>query len=134
ISDSIHPPLMSWLLGAFDALLPGTGLFVVFNAFLLFATLYAVTRLHDRVSWLAIPVAVALVLTPQVLIYQTIVWKDVLFANLAISGFACLAHALRRWPPSRAKLLLLALLLLALASLTRQNGLIVLLAGAIALA
>ena len=33
--DSWHPPVMAWLLGLFDSLLPGTGLFLLFTVLLL---------------------------------------------------------------------------------------------------
>jgi hypothetical protein len=33
--DSWHPPVMAWLLGLFDGLLPGTGLFLLFTTLLL---------------------------------------------------------------------------------------------------
>ena len=74
-------------------------------------------------------------LTPQLLIYQGIVWKDVLFANAAVAGFVALAHAGHRWPQRRTRLALIALsfLLLALATLARQNGVLVLVCGAIGL-
>src|SRR5262245_7124097 len=57
VSESFHPPLMSLLLGVFDAIVPGTGVYVAFNVLLLFASLWAIPRLHDRVSWLATPIA-----------------------------------------------------------------------------
>lgn len=135
VSQSFNPPFMSWLLGTFDALVPGTGLFVAFNVLLLFASLYALTYLQDRLSWLTVPTALLMFCTPQILIYQAIVWKDVLFANLAIAGFVCLAYGVQRWaePLARLPWLLASILLLALACLTRQNGVLVLLAAAVAL-
>src|ERR1700733_365157 len=33
-----HPPVMAWMLGLFDALVPGTGLFVIFDEILFFAS------------------------------------------------------------------------------------------------
>jgi hypothetical protein len=136
VIESFNPPIMAWLLGAFDAFVPGTGLYVAAVALLLFATLYALPRLHERASWLSVPTALALVLTPQVLVYQAIVWKDVLFANLAVAGFVCLAYGARRLAePDAGRLPVLAsFFLFALASLTRQNGMLVLPAAAVALA
>jgi hypothetical protein len=70
-----------------------------------------------------------------VLIYQGIVWKDVAFANTAIGGGACLAQALSRWEARRRRwiYLLCALVLFAIASLVRQNGVLVPAVGALAL-
>ena len=39
-----HPPVMSWLLGLGDALLPGTGLFVLFDIVLAFGALLSLMR------------------------------------------------------------------------------------------
>jgi hypothetical protein len=108
-------------MGVFDSLVTGTGLFILFNgALALFAFLtFAQPR---RASGLTLPLAVLVMLTPQWLLYQGIVWKDVLFADAAIAGFAALGRAVRGtplwYPPS--------LLLLALAVMTRQNGLAIL--------
>jgi hypothetical protein len=130
-----HPPVMSWLLGLGDAVLPGTGLFVCFNAALLFASLVSLVWTRPKISWAVVPVAVACAALPQVLIYQGTIWKDVLFANASVAGFVCLAHAGERWAHRRARFTLtgLAFLLFALAALARQNGVIVLLAAAAAL-
>ncbi len=74
--------------------------------------------------------------TPQVLLYQGIVWKDVLFANLAIAGFVTLAIAGEKWerPRLRFGLIFAAFLLLCVATLVRQNGGVVLPAGVAAVA
>ena len=40
-----HPPVTSWLLGALDAVLPGTALFVVIDALLIYGSLWALMRL-----------------------------------------------------------------------------------------
>ena len=52
--DSWHPPVMAWLLGLFDALLPGPGLFLLFMV-LLFAGawLSVVARRPARVGRVA---------------------------------------------------------------------------------
>ena len=135
IYSSVGPPLMSWLLGLLDRLVPGGGLFVILNAALFFGSLLALTTLRPRAWWLAVPVAIAFfVLSPLTLIYQAIVWKDVLFANLALAGFVCLAHSARLWPRKTGRLYPLAgcIFALALAALTRQNGLICLILAALA--
>jgi hypothetical protein len=71
------------------------------------------------------------ILTPQILLYQGIVWRDVLFANLTVAGFILLAHAAKAWQ-ARPPVLPLAgaLVCLALAALARQNGLILVVAAA----
>lgn len=132
--ETWHPPVMSWLLGIADFILPGGGLFAAFDATLLFGSLLLLVRLRERVSWWAVPVLVACALTPQFLLYPGIVWKDVLFATAAIAGFACLAFAAARWKRRAVCLFLigLSLLFLTLAALARQNGIVVSLMGAVA--
>lgn len=130
------PVVYARILGLFDALLPGTALYVAVSSLVLFLALISLRWLRGGVSWLSAPLALAFVLTPQVLIYQGIAWKDVLFANLAIAGFVALAHAGRRWDrlKPRLALLLLAAALLAVAILVRQNGLLILGPAALAVA
>ena len=79
--------------------------------------------------------AALVALTPQVLIYQAIVWKDIAFANTAIGGMVCVAYAVRVWPNAWRRWIFLAaaLVLLAIASQVRQNGIIVTILGATAL-
>ncbi|MHB8285259.1 MAG: hypothetical protein ACYDD1_11340 [Caulobacteraceae bacterium] len=131
---SWHPPIMAWVLGLGDSILPGSALFVVMDAALLFGGLAALTLAARRVSWAAPAVALVLALSPLVLIYQGIVWKDVFFADCSAAGFICLSLA-DRATRSRPRLGLIALgfLLFVLASLIRQNGLTAPLAGAAAL-
>lgn len=119
--DSWHPPVMAWLLGLFDAAVPGTLLFLIFQSGLLLFALLAFVWLRPRMGWAGAIVALLIVLTPQWLLYQGEIWKDILFADSAIAGFAALALASRdrRW-------LIAALLLLSLAAMTRQNGVVVL--------
>src|SRR5579862_645644 len=50
---SWHPPVMAWLLGLGDRILPGTGLFVLFDAALLFTALLSLVWLRPQVRWLA---------------------------------------------------------------------------------
>jgi len=130
-----HPAIMSWLLGLADAVVPGAALFVVFDALLFFASLLALLLIRPKPSRAACAVAAFLVLTPQVLIYQGIVWKDVLFADAGVAGFVCLAFVGERWANTKLRFALIAVacVLFALAALVRQNGAIVALAGAVAL-
>src|SRR6185312_2530643 len=94
---SWHPPVMAWLLGVGDAVVPGSGLFVLFDASLLFGALLLLVWASPRASWWGVGAAAVAVLLPQLLLYQAIVWKDVLFADASVAGFVCLAMAERRW-------------------------------------
>ncbi len=131
-----HPPIMAWMLGLGDRLVTGPGLFMAFDAALLFASLAALAMGRSRVSWAAPVVALALILTPQVLIYQGIVWKDVLYANTSVAGFVALylSDAAARTRRTRVALLAIAFAALALAALARQNGAVSVLVGAGAVA
>jgi hypothetical protein len=128
-----HPAIMSWLLGIADALRPGAAYFVLFDTVLAFAALVSLLWVPRRVSWVAVIAAVIVVCLPQLILYQGIVWKDVLFADATLAGFVCLAHAAARWSSKRVRLAALgaALLFVVLATLTRQNGAIVLLCAAV---
>lgn len=130
-----HPPVMAWLLGSFDGLHPGTGLFTAFDAALAFGSFFALAGLWARPSWAAPAVAAAAVSMPQLLLYQGIVWKDVLFADAGLAGFAGLAWAAEIWPRASLRYGLLAASagLLALAALARQNGALLILGAALSL-
>jgi hypothetical protein len=128
--NSWHPPLMAWLLGVFDSLVPGTFLFLLFQSLLLLGGLLALLALKPR-GWLSAGVALLIVLTPQWLLYQGDIWKDMLFADAAIAGFAALAWHARRPHPAWA---IAGLLLLILAAAVRQNGVVLLPVAAITLA
>jgi hypothetical protein len=125
-----HPPVMAWMLGIADALVPGTGLFILFDTVVFFACFGSILWLAPRPSWLAVPVALLCMLLPQVAVYQGIVWKDVLFADSAVAGFVLLAHAAAHWRERRRWLFLVAAFTcLALATLARQNGNVALIFG-----
>ena len=131
-----HPPVMAWLLGLADHVHPGAWLFVVLNGALFFGGLFAFVALERRPRAVCLPLLVLWMVSPIVLVYQGVVLKDVLFANAALGGFAALAWAGRSWakPLRRAALVAASLLLFCLASLVRQNGFVVPLFGALALA
>ncbi len=135
VYNTWHPPVMAWMLGVGDYLLPGAGLFAVFDTTLAFASLLALSRMQPRTSWAAVLAALLCVLSPQFLLYQGIIWKDVLFADAAVAGYVCLALAASRWEDRRARFsfILISLLLLSLATLVRQNGAIVAFVGALTL-
>ena len=132
---SWHPPVMAWMLGVGDAILPGTGLFVLFDALLLFAALLSLVWIRPRVTWFGAAVAALCLALPQLVLYQALVWKDVLFADAMVAGFIALAQAEARWANVKARWVLIAgaFALFALAALTRQNGFVVPLFGALAL-
>jgi hypothetical protein len=80
-------------------------------------------------------VLTAAFLLPQVAIFQGVVWRDVLFADLTVAGFVALALAARLWRrrPARWALLALAAVALAAGALVRQNGGVVIVPWALAL-
>lgn len=136
VRETWGPALYAWILGFFDDISPGTGLYVAASGFLVTGSLLSFRRLRRQVSWASVILAALLVLTPTFLIYQGVVWKDVLFANLALAGFACLAQAARAWDEPRRPwwALVGALLAFAVAAQVRQNGLVAPVFGALALA
>lgn len=123
-----HPPVMSWLLGVFDAW-PGpvAAWFTGFNMLICFGALIAVVWLPKKVSWSAAVVAVFMLVLPQFALTQAVVWKDVLFANAVVTGYVALAFAAQYWTLARLRngLIALSAVALALAVLTRQNGIVV---------
>lgn len=130
-----HPPLMAWLLGMGDALSPSAALYVAAQVALLVSALamLAATAKRGRASVLAL--ALLILVSPLVLLWQAIVWKDVLFADLAVWGFVAFAVASRGVSrPVRLTLLLAGSSALTAATLVRQNGAVVLVFGALALA
>lgn len=129
------PRLYAAILGGFDSLVPGTGLYTAASLAVTALAWAALPGLRPRVAWSGPVLLAAAFLLPQVLIFQGIVWRDVLYANLAVAGFVALAGAARRWPrrPARWALLALAVLALATAALVRQNGGVVVAPWALAL-
>ena len=129
-----HPPMMAWLMRRGDRLLPGTALYLTGTATLLFGSLAAVVAVRERTPFWAPAAALALVLTPQVVVWQGIVWKDVLFANALVAGFLLLslAAAPSRDRAVRRGLAVMACGLFVLCALVRQNGVIAPLVGAAA--
>lgn len=123
--DSWHPVVMAWLLGLADAITPGPGLFLAFTILLLWSAWLILLR-ASRPGFGAALLVALFFLTPQLILYQGTVWKDVLFADAAIAAFATLAVGAAYWGNSRARFIWFALsaLLLSLATLARQNGII----------
>jgi len=81
LRETWGPALYAWILGLFDAVIPGTALYVTVSGLILFLSLASFSELRGRTSWLAAIAAALVVLTPQLLVYQAIVWKDICFAN-----------------------------------------------------
>ena len=129
------PRMYAAILGAFDRIAPGVGLYTAFQMALLGLAWAALPQLRRRTAWSG-PLALALAFAlPQVLIFQGVVWRDVLFANLTVLAFVALALAsaawdrrARRWP-----LLAVGVVALAVGALVRQNGGVVIGAWALAL-
>ena len=132
VFNTWHPPVMAWLLGRFDALSPGAPGFIAFDAALGYGGLLAFGLLARPIRPGAALVASGLGLSPLMLIYQGDVWKDVLFADASLAGFAALAWAARLWrrPWARAALIGAAFAGFGLAALARQNGAVVPICGA----
>jgi hypothetical protein len=126
IRETWGPALYAWVLGFFDGVIPGASLYVTVSAALLFGSLAAMADLRPRTRWWGVLMAALMALTPQLMIYQGIVWKDIMFANCAVAGFVLVAWAGRVWPDKRRRwtLLIAALVLMAAGAQVRQNGII----------
>ncbi len=135
IYSNWHPPVMSWLLGLSYAARGDGWLFILLDTLMGFGALLSLLWLTARPGWVAAFAALVFVALPQLFLFQTIVWKDILFADALLAGFVCLAHAAAHWGNSRARFALLsgATLFIALAVLTRQSGAVVLPCAAVTL-
>lgn len=133
-----NPPFMSALLGLFDGIIPGSALYLLFASALFYVPLMLLAgddRGRDRANWISGALLIVALVTPLVLIDQGGIIKDVLFANLTLSAFTCLVLAERhRTRAARLALVAAAALLAALAAATRQNGVIVVVFGSLAIA
>jgi hypothetical protein len=89
--DDWHPPLMAWLLGLADRVTPGGDLFVIADVTVFFLAMlgFALSEGVPRVRAIAVLALVAA--SPQALVFQGVVWKDVLFADATLAAFAALA-------------------------------------------
>jgi hypothetical protein len=129
------PRMYSAILGGFDALVPGVGLYTVGSMLLLFGAWAALPALRPRIAWAGPVLLVFWLASPEVLIFQGVVWRDVLYANLLVAGFVAVAAAVAHWPRigPRWTLLVLAALCLSVGALVRQNGAAAIPAAALAL-
>ena len=119
------PALMPLLMGFFDRIVPGTALYLAFTTSLFFGSVLLFVLTAPRLTIFAILILAALLLSPLSLLYQGIVWKDVLFANLSLFSFALLFVAQDSQPRPRVALYAAALVSAAAAAHARQNGFIV---------
>ncbi len=131
-----HPAVMSWMLGVSDSISVGAGIYVLAVSALAFGSLIGLLWLKPRVSWWAMPAVLVVCALPQLFLYQGIVWKDVLFANACLAAFASLACAASTWnkPARRYGWLAASAFLFSLVILSRQNGFVVCVFAALALA
>jgi hypothetical protein len=130
-----HPPFMAWLLSLSDGLTHGTGPYMMGQGLLLFGSLGAIVVASPKVGRFSPLLPVILLFSPLVMLWQAIVWKDVLFADLTVAGFAALYVGQSRRLGRGWSLAVTGkgLVLLAAASLVRQNGATVLLMGVAAI-
>jgi hypothetical protein len=130
-----HPPVMSWLLGVADTIEPGAAAFVILDAAMVFGGMVSLLWLVERPSWWVVPAAAISVALPQLFLFPAIVWKDILLAASCLVAFALLAHAAALWNQCSSRIALLAgsVVFIALAALSRQNGVLFLPCAAAAL-
>ncbi len=135
VRETWNPAIYGWLLGRLDSLRAGPDLAIVLAGLLLFGAWAALPSLRPRTTWLAPALALAALALPQVAIYPGIVWKDVLFAMVALAGFVGLAFGVRAGGRATPWIsLAVTAVLFAAAGLLRQNGLILAIPAAFALA
>lgn len=130
IYASMHPPLMSALLGLLHNIFSGTGLYLLVASAPFFGALLAIAEPH-RPRLVPLTLLGLLLISPMVLIYQGTVWKDVLFANFSSAAFASIAVAHDRTRSSgRPRCTLTSMVVAAISAgvaiMVRQNGLVIL--------
>lgn len=122
IYESFHPPFTTWLLGIADSIVSGTGLYIILNATIHAVSLAWLVRLMPRITWLGLCALALWAVWPITLIYDGIVWKDVLFANMAMLGAsASFAYTKNK----NAINLIYVVIIAALLMLIRQHGLLI---------
>jgi len=122
---SIHPPFMSFMLGILDKIYPGYILFFLINISIFYFSIYLLLKDNFEYRKTTLMVLIAICLSPIILIYNGIVWKDILFANLALLGFSLLSRE-----RMNIGLVLLTALTFAAIVLVRQQGFLVVACGA----
>jgi hypothetical protein len=126
---------MSFLLGISNAIVPGTGLFIILNTAIFYISIFLYSQGLPRVSWFTTLLTIGICLNHLVLIYNGIVWKDVLFANLCLLGFASTLFSYRRYHPTRWGIgaSIISLFAFALSMLLRPQGILVAFTGVLIL-
>lgn len=127
---SFNPPFASVLIALFDRIHPGTGLLMIFNITMFGLALILMVRTLPRTNPLSNLLLLAMLASPITVIYNGIIWKDVMFANFALLAFSLLLVSEQQssWGKT-----LLIIVLLAMASLIRQQGIIVALIASLAM-
>jgi hypothetical protein len=128
--DDWHPPLMAWLLGLADRVTPGAALYAVVQVTVFFLGLLAWVIADGPPRTRSLAVLALVAASPHALVFQGVVWKDILFADAGLAGFAALANAGRSSGAARRAWLAAAFLCCVVAALVRQAGLVVPLAAA----
>ena len=136
IRETWAPAILSAILGRLDALIPGTGLYLILSGLLAYGAFLALRSLRPTMSWAGPVAALAVVALPTLMVFQGDVWKDILFANLVVAAFVLLAHVGKVWSPGRTPWLALLAILVALAAAAqvRQNGVVAALMAALVVA
>lgn len=127
---SFNPPFASVLIAVFDRIHAGTALLMTFNIIMFGLVLILMLHTLPRTNPLSNLLLLAMLASPITLIYNGIIWKDVMFANFALLAFSLLIASERQ--PSWGKTLLI-MVLLAMASLIRQQGIIIALIASLAM-
>lgn len=127
---SFNPPFASVLIALFDRIHAGTGLLMIFNIIMFGLALILMLHTLPRTNPLSNLLLLAMLASPITLIYNGIIWKDVIFANFALLAFSLLITCERQ--PNWSKTLLI-IILLAMASLIRQQGIIIALIASLAM-
>lgn len=128
--DSWNPLFSSWVFGNLVHFTEGTEVIVLLSTLMLTASIWMMVDAAKRPGlWVLVPCA-ALLFTPVLLVHPGVVWKDVWFAHSAALAFGLVMWRARGggwwWE-------LPALLLLAVAMLSRQTGIIVCTAAVVGL-
>jgi hypothetical protein len=127
---SIHPPLMSILLGVLDRAGDAPVGFVLLSQALLSGSTWIVLSDAKRAAAWRVTLAAMLLLNPVVLSYVGIVWKDVLLAHSAVFLYLLIARLRDRGTALTVPLALLLLALLVLVVGARQQGMLLALPAA----
>lgn len=128
--DSWNPIFSSWVFGTLAELTGGTEVIVLVSTLMVAAAMGMLVGAARRGGWWVLLPCCALLFTPILLVHPGIVWKDVWFAHSAALAFGLIMWRVQGhawwWE-------LPALLLVAVALLSRQTGIIVCVAAVVGL-